>query len=260
MLIDTHCHLNDKKLIYFTPSIIETMEEDRMKGFVCIGVDMETSNIAIRESEIFAPIYATVGFHPEYAGDYDEEVEKKLEKMLEHDKVIAVGEIGLDYYDDDVEVSRELQKEVFIKQLKLADRYNLPVVIHLRDAFKDAIDILKDNKQYLNNSGVIHCYSGSIESAKIFLDMGFYLSFNGVLTFKNAKKNVEVIKTLPLDRILVETDSPYLSPEPHRGKLNEPKNVNLVVDKMSEILEIDRETLVKQLNDNARRLFKKLKI
>ncbi|MBQ7308305.1 MAG: TatD family hydrolase [Clostridia bacterium] len=172
--------------------------------------------------------------------------------------MVAIGEIGLDYYYKD-NPPRETQIEVFEKQIILADKLGLPLVIHIREAFKDAIDILTKHKDKLKCSGVVHCYSGSIETAKILLDLGLYISFNGVITFKNAKKNVEVLKTIPLDRILVETDAPYLSPEPFRGKLNEPKNVNLVVDKISEILQVDRQELVKIFNANAMRLFKKLK-
>ena len=259
MLIDTHCHLNDKKLLYFTPDIVLTSEQDRMLGYICIGTDIETSKIAVREADIFAPVYATVGLHPDYAMDYDEETEKVFTTLAEHKKVVAFGEIGLDYYGDN-QPPREIQKEVFAKQIRLADKLGLPLVIHIRDAFGDALEILKENREYINHGGVIHCYSGSVEMAKIFLEMGFYLSFNGVITFKNAKKNVEVLSIMPLDRILVETDSPYLSPEPFRGKLNEPKNVNIVVDKISELRGIDRAELVEQVNYNARTLFKKLDI
>ena len=259
MLIDTHCHLNDEKLLYFTPDIISTSEKDKIKGYICIGTDKKTSLIAVKESQIFNPVYATVGYHPDYANDYNEKIEEELSILAQNEKVVAIGEIGLDYYYKDCP-PKEIQKDVFEKQLNLASKLNLPVVIHIRDAFGDAIEVLKNNQSKLKNGGVIHCYSGSIETAKILLDMGFYLSFNGVITFKNAKKNVEVLKTIPLDRILVETDSPYLSPEPFRGQINEPKNVNIVVDKMSEILCIDRQKLVEILNNNAKNLFKKLKI
>lgn len=259
MLIDTHCHLNDRNLIYFAMDIVSTSERDNMLGYICVGTNLESSKIAVKESEIFTSVYATIGFHPDSCLEYNEEIEHELTELAKSEKVVAFGEIGLDYYYLD-NSPKEKQKEVFEKQIKLADKLSLPLVIHLRDAFGDAIEILKRNKKYINNGGVIHCYSGSVESAKILLDMGFYLSFNGVITFKNAKKNVEVLKTLPLDKILVETDSPYLSPEPFRGKPNEPKNVNIVVDKMSEILEIDRDKLTEILNTNARRLFKKLKI
>lgn len=259
MLIDTHCHLNDNKLLYFTQDIVNTSLEDRMLGYICIGTDLKTSYIAVREAEIFDSIYATVGFHPEFCNEYNEEVEKEIKKLASSPKVVAYGEIGLDYYYDDG-APREKQREVFERQIILANELSLPLVIHIRDAFEDAIKILKANTDKIQNGAVIHCFSGSVETAKILLDMGFYLSFNGVITFKNAKKSVEVLKTVPLNKILVETDSPYLSPEPFRGKLNEPKNVNIVVDKISQILEMDRQELVKILNQNARNLFKKLKI
>lgn len=258
MLIDTHCHLNDKKLLYFTPDIVETTLVDNMKGYICIGTDKNTSILAVKEAEIFEPIFATVGFHPDFADEYSKENEDLLIELSQNPKVVAIGEIGLDYYYQDCP-PREKQLEVFEKQIVLADKLGLPIVIHIRDAFKDAIDVLKKHKDKLKHSGVVHCYSGSIETAKILLDLGLYLSFNGVITFKNAKKNIEVLKTLPLDKILVETDAPYLAPEPFRGKLNEPKNVNLVVDKIAELLGKDRQELVDIFNNNAMNLFKKLK-
>ena len=258
MIIDTHCHLNDMKLVYFVPDIVSTQKEDNMLAYICIGTDLKTSYLAKEEAKIFEPIYATIGYHPDYCREYNQEVEYKLKEYAKDEKVVAYGEIGLDYHGDFA--PKEIQKMVFERQIHVANELDLPLVIHIRDAFEDAINILKANRDKINNGAVIHCFSGSVEIAKIFTDMGFYVSFNGVLTFKNAKKSVEVVKTLPIDKILVETDSPYLSPEPYRGKLNEPKNVNIVVDKMAEILEIDRDELEKILNQNARNLFKKLKV
>ena len=259
MLIDTHCHLNDSKLLYFTPDIVNTRAKDRMLAYVCVGTDYNTSYIATREAEIFEPIYATIGYHPDYCLEYNEDIENKLKELANSPKVVAYGEIGLDYHGEN-QPPKDKQQEIFEKQIDFANKLNLPLVIHVRDAFEDAINILKKSKSKINNGAVIHCFSGSVETAKILLDMGFYLSFNGVLTFKNAKRCIEVLKIMPLDKILIETDSPYLTPEPHRGELNEPKNVNFVADKMAEILNIDRNELVKILNQNARTLFKKLNI
>lgn len=256
MIIDTHCHLNDKKLEYFCQDIVETSNEDNMEAFLCVGCDIKSSMLAYKQASVYDKIYAIVGIHPYSANEYDENTEEQLIEMTKSNKVVAIGEIGLDYHDCDV--SREKQKEVFIKQILLADRLKMPVVLHIRDAYEDALNIINEYEKHMQNGVVLHCFGGSKEYAEIMVKKGFYISFTGVITFKNAKKSLEVVKSVPLDKILVETDSPYLAPEPFRGKINEPKNVNKVVEKMSEILQMPINELENIFNNNAKTVFKRL--
>ena len=178
----------------------------------------------------------------------------ELEKLATNKKVLAIGEIGLDYHYDGY--NKQKQIDGFLSQLKLAYKLKLPIVIHLRDAYEDMLNLLKENKELLIYGFVIHCYSGSLEFAKELLKLGAYFSFTGNITFKNARKTIEVIEFLPLDRIMVETDSPYLAPEPVRGTINEPKNVNYVFNKIREIKNIERTELDKIIRENVRNFYK----
>jgi len=175
--------------------------------------------------------------------------------------VLAIGEIGLDYHyiDSNDEISKAKQKEVFVSQIKLADKLNLPIVIHLRDACQDMLKILKENKQYINHGGIIHCFSESVESFREFKKLGFAISVGGVVTFKNGKKLQEVIREAELTDILLETDCPYLTPEPYRGQVNEPKNVYYIAEKICELKNISMEELSVATNKNIKRIFKKFR-
>ncbi len=255
MLIDTHCHLYDEKILN-PQEIIDNFEKNDICACVCCADTMENSKKVLELAKA-EKVYAGIGVHPETADNYSFEVEKFIIKNANNPKVVAVGEIGLDYYHEFC--SRELQVEVFKKQIKLAYSLKLPMIIHIREAYGDFLEILKEYKEYFKYGAVIHSFSGSVEVANILLSYGFYLSFNGIATFKNANKVLNVIKEVPLDKMLVETDSPYLTPEPHRGKVNEPKFVSFVAKKIAEIKEMDYSEVCEILNNNAKQLFFKMK-
>ena len=227
---------------------------DRIKGnlefCVNIGYDLTSSKKSLELAQKYDFIYAVIGVHPIDIAEYDEEIEKELELLAKDSKVVAIGEIGLDYHW--MTEPKEIQQERFRRQLELAKRLNKPVVIHTRDAMEDTVNILKE---YPNITGVIHCYPGSLETAKQLVDR-FYLGIGGTLTFKNSKKIVEVVKNIPLDRIVIETDCPYLTPEPFRGKRNEPIYVEYIAKKIAEIKEITVEDVAKITTENAEKLYR----
>lgn len=248
-LVDTHCHLDNEK---FDEDRLDVI--DRIKGnlefCVNIGYDLASSKKSLELAKKYDFIYAVIGVHPIDIAEYDEEIEKELELLAKDSKVVAIGEIGLDYHW--MTEPKEIQQERFRRQLELAKRLNKPVVIHTRDAMEDTVNILKE---YPNITGVIHCYPGSLETAKQLVDR-FYLGIGGTLTFKNSKKIVEVVKTIPLDRIVIETDCPYLTPEPFRGKRNEPIYVEYIAKKIAEIKEITVEDVAKITTENAKKLYR----
>lgn len=248
-LVDTHCHLDNEK---FDEDRLDVI--DRIKGnlefCVNIGYDLTSSKKSLELAKKYDFIYAVIGVHPIDIAEYDEEIEKELELLAKDSKVVAIGEIGLDYHW--MTEPKEIQQERFRRQLELAKRLNKPVVIHTRDAMEDTVNILKE---YPNITGVIHCYPGSLETAKQLVDR-FYLGIGGTLTFKNSKKIVEVVKNIPLDRIVIETDCPYLTPEPFRGKRNEPIYVEYIAKKIAEIKEITVEDIAKITTENAKKLYR----
>jgi len=251
MLIDTHAHLNDSR--YSTEKVEEIVSSlflNNIEKVITVGYDTESSLKSVELSEKYDNVCAVVGIHP----SSPEEDISFLKDLTKNKKVLAIGEIGLDYHYPNF--NKELQIDTFISQIKLAYSLKLPIVIHLRDAYEDMLNILKEYKEYLVYGAVVHCYSGSLEYAKELLNLGLYISFTGVITFNNAKKSIEVIKNIPLDKIMIETDCPYLAPEPYRGKLNEPKFVNLVFDKICEVRKIDRESLTQILRENTRKFYK----
>ncbi|MDE6583730.1 MAG: TatD family hydrolase [Clostridia bacterium] len=249
-------------------SVLENCDK-ALSFYITAGVDMESSEKSVQLAEKHPKLYAAVGVHPEDAKDLmDSKVEnkvdsKKLQKLMEFaesKKVVAIGEIGLDYHylhdktPEEIDEIKKVQKMAFISQLSVADMIDFPVVIHSRDAMGDIIKILKQNK--VEREGLIHCYSGSVECAKILMELGFSFSFGGVATFKNAKNVKEVIQFLPLNRILLETDCPYLTPEPYRGQRNEPKNVVYVADAIARIKGVSIEEVAKVTTENAKRIFR----
>ena len=196
-------------------------------------------------------IYGALGIHPSDAYDYNEEVKDEIiEKVKANNKILAIGEIGLDYYWDE-NPDRETQKKVFREQMELAKELNLPVVIHDRDAHKDTLDIMKE---YPSVKGIVHCFSGSVEFAKECVKLGYYIGITGVVTFKNAKKIIEVVDAIPLDRLLVETDCPYMAPIPNRGKRNKSDYIEYIIEQVAEIKKIDPISTNMELNDNFKRL------
>ncbi|MGL5520582.1 MAG: TatD family hydrolase [Cetobacterium sp.] len=248
-LVDTHCHLDNEKFDEDRSEVIERIKEN-LEFCVNIGYDLASSKKSLELAKEYDFIYAVIGVHPIDIAEYTEEVEKELEILGKNPKVVAIGEIGLDYHW--MTEPKEVQQERFKRQLELAERLNKPVVIHTRDAMEDTVNILKE---YPNITGVIHCYPGSLETAKQLVDR-FYLGIGGTLTFKNSKKAVEVVKDIPLDRIVIETDCPYLTPEPFRGKRNEPIYVEYVAKKIAEIKEISVEDVTKVTTENAKKLYR----
>ncbi|MBC2856431.1 TatD family hydrolase [Cetobacterium sp. 2A] len=248
-LVDTHCHLDNEKFDLDREIIIDEIEKN-LEFIVNIGYDLKSSERSVELANKYSFIYATVGIHPIDITDYNEELEGKIEELAQDKKVVAIGEIGLDYHW--MTTPKEFQIECFRKQIELAKRVDKPVVIHTRDAMEDTVNILKE---YPEITGVLHCYPGSYDTAKLLIDR-FYLGIGGVLTFKNSKKTVEVVKNIPLERMVIETDSPYLTPEPNRGKRNEPLYVEYVARKIAEIKGIEYEEVVKVTTENAKKLYK----
>ena len=254
MLIDSHAHIDDEKFDADREAVIENALAAGVGLIINPAADEESSRRAVALSEKYSMVYATVGFHPHDAKSYDfKEHGQMLRDWAKKDKVIAIGEIGLDYHYD--LSPRDIQQSVFVDQMHIAKEMALPIVIHNRESMEDMWRLLKDHfsPEY---GGVMHSYSGSVEMARIFLDMGFYLSISGPLTFKNARKLPEVVAMMPLDRLLVETDSPYLTPTPHRGKRNEPAYVRFVAEEVARIRGMRIEDLEEITTENAKRVFR----
>jgi TatD DNase family protein len=247
--VDTHCHLDGERFDSDREEVLKRAKEN-LEFIVNIGYDLESSKRSLALAKENEFVYATVGVHPTDIKGYDEELEKELEKLAQEEKVVAIGEIGLDYHW--MTTPKEHQKEIFRKQLELARRLKKPVVIHTREAMADTIEILKEYPEIV---GVIHCYPGSVESAKELIDR-FYLGIGGTLTFKNAKKSVQVVEEIPLEKIVLETDSPYLAPTPYRGERNEPIYVQEVAKKIAEIKGISEEEVIKITTENAKKLYR----
>lgn len=252
MLIDTHTHLNDDK--YQGYKIEQLL--DKVDGAIIASCDIDSNYTGLALANNYKNIWTTLGIHPHDSKSYNEDIEKFICQNYNNPKVVAIGEIGLDYYYDFSD--RDTQKKIFIRQLQLANQFGLPVVFHIREAMGDFVEILDQNKNLLNNGGVVHSYSGSVETAKILIEKGLYLSFNGIITFKNAKKAIDVIKEVPLEKILIETDCPYLTPEPYRGKINMPQYVELVAGKIAEIKNVSVDDVINITYQNAKRLFFKM--
>lgn len=252
MLIDSHAHLDDKRFDNDRDEIIKNLKSNGVELVINIGADVPSSVKGVSLSEEYENIYATVGVHPHDAKDVDETTIELLRALAKKDKVVAIGEIGLDYHYDNS--PRDIQRKWFREQIKLAKELNLPIVVHEREASQDVYDIIKEESDE-NLTGVIHCFSGSLEMAKEYIKLGFYISFAGPVTFKNARIPKEVAKEIPLDRLLIETDSPYLTPEPYRGKRNDPTHVRYVAEKIAELKNIKYDEIVKATNENTKKLF-----
>lgn len=249
MIIDSHAHYDDEAFEEDRDNLLQSMQSNGIEKIINVGANIKGSRASITLSEQYPFIYAAVGVHPSDTEELNEEKMAWLKEVSKKEKVVAIGEIGLDYYWP--EPDREIQKKWFIRQMELAQEVNLPVIIHSRDAAQDTIEILK---QFPAN-GVIHCYSYTKESAKEFLKMGYYFGIGGVLTFKNAKKLKEAVMEIPMDRILLETDSPYLAPEPNRGKRNYSLNIPYVVKELAQLKGITEEEVINITTENTKRLF-----
>ena len=250
MYFESHAHLDDKRFKEDREELLGLLPSCGIDCVVNVGCDVKSSKQSIRLAERYDYIYASVGIHPHELYDMSSQTIEELRRLSQHKKVVAIGEIGLDYYYDTH--PRELQQFWFRQQLRLAESVNKPVIIHSRDASQETFDIMASSNLH---KGVIHCYSGSAPMAVEYTKMGFYIGIGGVVTFPNAKKMVEVVDAIPLEKILIETDSPYLAPAPNRGKRNDPRNLEFIVNKISEIKNISPENVAKITSKNAQSLF-----
>ena len=249
MLVDTHCHIFRE---YFEDidEIIQNSMSNGVRMIIVNGTNRRDNEEVLELVKRYDIVYGALGIQPEEINDYIEDNLKFIEEHIDDDKILAVGEIGLDYH---YEFNKELQKELFKKQLDIAKRHNKPVIVHSRDCIMETYNILKET----NVKGIMHCYSGSVEMAKKFVELGFLLGIGGVSTFKNASKILDVIKNISLEYIVLETDAPYLSPEPYRGKRNEPCHVSVILKKICEVKGIDYKDASDVTTRNVFRLFDK---
>lgn len=250
MIIDTHMHLYDKKFDEIREDVINESLASGITKMIACGCDYETSLKCIELAEKYDFIYAAVGIHPSEAHKMDVEDLSWIYKLAKHEKVVAIGEIGLDYYWDKTYI--DIQKNMFIKQIQIAKELDLPIIVHSRDSINDTYSILKDNRV----NGVLHCFSGSLEMAREFVKLGYYLGVGGVLTFNNSKEIKKVVEEISLDKLLTETDAPYLAPVPFRGTINKPAYIPYIIKKIAEIKNIDVEKAENKLYQNAHDLFK----
>ncbi len=251
MLIDTHSHLFDKAFENDLNKCIENAKNNSIYKIILVGYDNSSNQKALELTKKYNIFYNSCGIHPSEAiEDYLVELEK-LEIFIKNNKVIAIGECGLDYYW--VKDNKQIQKDLFIKQIELSIKYNLPLIIHVRDAILDTYDILKEYRGKIR--GVMHCYSGSLEMANEFIKLGFYISVAGPVTYKNAIEPKRIAKELDIDKLLIETDCPYLTPSPYRGQRNESSYVRIIAEEIAKLRNISLEELALKTTSNAKKLF-----
>ena len=253
MIFDTHAHYDDEAFDEDRDSLLKSLPENGIESAVNVSSNIASVQATLALIKKYPFLYGAVGIHPNETGELDESRFQWVEQMTQMPKVVAVGEIGLDYYWDEPE--REIQKEWFVRQLNMARKVKLPVIIHSRDAAKDTLDIMKGEKSW-EIGGVIHCFSYGKEIAKEYLDMGFFLGIGGVLTFQNGKKLKEVAEYAPLEQIVLETDCPYLSPVPNRGRRNSSLNLPYVVKALADIRHISEQEVIDITDQNAKRLYR----
>lgn len=252
MIFDTHAHYDDEQFNEDRVELLNSMEEQGVGTIINVSATYNSCRKVIALAKEYPFVYAAVGIHPDEVGSLNEETFAQMKELFKEEKVVAVGEIGLDYYWDNE--PREVQKKWFIRQLELARELDLPVLIHSREAAADTMEIMKGHAKGL--SGVIHCYSYSKEMAQEYIKMGFYIGVGGVVTFKNAKKLKEVVENIPLTSIVLETDCPYMAPEPNRGKCNNSAYIRYVAEKIAELKGITYEEVVEQTEKNARDMYR----
>lgn len=247
-MVDTHCHIY---LEYYDdiPALINQIKEAGIEKIIVNGCDMKSNLEVLELVKKYDIVYGAIGFHPEELMSVNDESFVFLEEHLNDPKIVAVGEIGLDYHYEDI--SRDRQKMIFKKQLEIANKFKKPVIVHSRDAIQDTYDMMSK----YDLKGVLHCYSGSLEMAREFTKLGYLLGIGGICTYNNAKNIIEVIKNIPMAYILLETDSPYLTPVPFRGQTNTPGNIPIIAKKVAEIKNISLDEVVKDTTENANRLF-----
>jgi TatD DNase family protein len=257
MLIDTHCHLNSPRFADDLPETIARAQQAGVTQMIVVGYDVPSSEEAVELAERHAPIFAAVAVHPHDSKDYSTAAQARLRELAAHPKVVAIGEIGLDFHYDFSPV--ESQFAAFRAQLALAREASLPVIIHCREAYRNTLDVLAEEDAQAVG-GVMHCWAGSAAEAERALRMGLFLGIGGILTFKNAAELREIALSAPMDRLLVETDAPYLAPAPHRGKRNEPAYTRLVAQQLACVRAVALEEIAARTTENALRLFKRLKL
>jgi len=256
MLIDSHVHLDDERYNPDRAEIFKRAEEAGVEAFVTIGCDLATSRAAVELADRHAGVYATIGVHPHEVKHIEDSWYQEFQKLAQHPKVVGYGEIGLDFHYD--HSPREIQRQRFREQIQLAHELQLPIVVHTREAQDDTITILRE-EHATNIGGVIHCFSGDASLANKALELGFYISFSGIITFRNASELREIVRTVPDDRLLIETDAPYLTPVPYRGKRNESAYIKQVAEKVAEVKEGANPEAFERIAEitatNAKRLF-----
>ena len=248
-IFDSHAHYDDEAFAEDRFTLLDSLFKNGVIGFVNCGSDLNSSKKSLEIARRYSGVYAAAGIHPHEAEKAGETDLKEIEALLNDDKCVAVGEIGLDYHYDFS--PRDRQKEIFEYQLSLANKYSLPVIIHDREAHEDTLNLLKKYRP----KGVVHCFSGSAEMAKEIYKLGMYIGISGVVTFKNARKLPDVVKEMPMDRFLLETDAPYLAPVPFRGKINNSSLIYYSAEKIGEIRGISTEDVLKYAMDNTKRLY-----
>lgn len=256
MIFETHAHYDDDKFTEDRDELILAVHESGVHPIINVGASIHSTQTTLALAKRYPFIYAAVGVHPSDVADLNEDTFAWLKEQTAYAKTVAVGEIGLDYYWDKEADVQEKQRYWFGRQLQLAREADLPVIIHSRDAAADTLQVMRDNHAD-TIPGVIHCYSYSPELAQEFVRMGYYIGVGGVVTFKNAKKLVETVQTIPMERILLETDSPYMAPEPHRGSRNDSRNIPYVIAKIAELKGITPQEVERITEENAYRLFAK---
>ena len=251
MLFDTHAHVNDEAFDRDREEMLASLERKGVGLVMKAGSSLEASRESVELAEKYPFIYAAVGSHPDAADEVNDAVLEEYRKLCKLEKVKAIGEIGLDYHYEDI--PRDIQQKAFRMQMALAQELDMPVIVHEREAHEDGMAIVKE---FSNVKGVFHCYSGSAEMARQLVDMGWYIGFTGVLTFKNARKAVETAASIPLERIVLETDCPYMAPDPFRGKRNDPGYLYRMAEKLAEIRGVSVEEIHAITTENGKRLYR----
>ncbi len=254
MYIDTHAHIQDEQLIGEVKDVIQRAKSNNVQKIICSSWNIPSSKQAVELSNKYSEVFATVGVHPENCDEYNDNTEGELTLLANNKKVVAIGEIGLDYHY--TKENKELQKKIFVNQIILADKLGLPIVIHTRDAIGDTMQIIRENKQYLRHGGVFHCFNASKPVLDEIIKLGFYVSYGGATTFTNARELKDLVAYTPVDRILTETDCPYLAPVPYRGTRNEPKNIDLIIKNIAVLKNIDLIELEKIIQRNTEQIYK----
>ncbi len=258
MLIDTHAHLDFRQFDDDRNAVLDRAQQAGIAAIISIGIDLKTSRAAVALAEAHKRVFATVGFHPHDAQTADDAALVELRDLARHSRVVAIGEMGLDFYRD--RSPRDVQRRVFRRQLQIAAELGKPVVVHDREAHADTLEILRQwiaesQTTFSEYRGVLHCFSGNLALAQAVIELGFFIGVDGPITYRNARKLPDIVKALPLDRLLVETDAPFLTPHPHRGQRNEPAYVRLVAEKIADTKNLPLEEVAQATTANAKALF-----